>query len=79
MGLSRINRVVLSLLPSQKRVTSARLSDLKRLLKAAARLLPKLFHFRQNCCCESMPGPAVWNVLAVTRQRTIVIITLVGW
>jgi hypothetical protein len=42
-------RLVFIYSPSQKRVTSVRLSDLKRLPKAVARLLPKLFHFKQNC------------------------------
>lgn len=43
-------------LPSQNNVTSARLSDLNKLPKAVAKLLPKLFHFRQNCCCGSIPS-----------------------
>lgn len=36
-------------LPSQNRVTSLRLSLLNKFENAVARLLPKLFHLRQNC------------------------------
>lgn len=55
-------------LPSQNSVTSARLSDLKRLLKEVARLLPKLFHFRQNCCCwDSISQPVRIMLLAETK------------
>lgn len=45
-------------LPSQNRVTSVRLSFLNRFENAVARLLPKLFHLRQNWCWwESMMPP----------------------
>lgn len=44
----------LSILPSQKSVTSVRLADLNRLSNVLTRLLPKLFHFKQNCCCGSI-------------------------
>lgn len=37
-------------LPSQNRVTSVRLSLLNKFKNVVARLLPKLFHLRQNCC-----------------------------
>lgn len=43
-----------SILPSQKSVTSVRLADLNRLSNVLTRLLPKLFHFKQNCCCGSI-------------------------
>lgn len=45
-------------LPSQNRVTSVRLSLLNKFENVVARLLPKLFHLRQNCCWwESMMPP----------------------
>jgi len=45
-------------LPSQNRVTSVRLSLLNKFENVVARLLPKLFHLRQNCCWwESMMSP----------------------
>ena len=52
-----------SILPSQNNVTSVKLSDLNKLPNAVAKLLPKLFHLRQNCCCESIPD-VDWNVFA---------------
>lgn len=50
-------------LPSQNNVTSVKLSDLNKFPNAVAKLLPKLFHLRQNCCCESIPD-VDWNVFA---------------
>lgn len=56
-------------LPSQNSVTSARLSDLNKLLNDVAKLLPKLFHFRQNCCCcESISKPVLIMLLAATKE-----------
>lgn len=58
-------------LPSQNNVTSARLSDLNKLLNDVARFDPKLFHFRQNCCCwESISTPEWLNekLCAVTKK-----------
>lgn len=45
------------------------------MLKDVARLLPKLFHFRQNCCCwESISTPE-WRIfLAVTRKKTLLLL-----
>ena len=45
-------------LPSQNRVTSVRLSLLNKFENVVAKLLPKLFHLRQNCCWwKSMMPP----------------------
>lgn len=45
-------------LPSQKRVTSVRLSVLNKFKNVVDRLEPKPFHLRQNCCSrESMMPP----------------------
>lgn len=66
---ARISLWALKETPSQNSVTSASVSLLNKLLNDVARLLPKLFHFKQNCCAPDSMPPFMKLLAATTKKQ----------